>query len=309
MMGAAIWAGLAMAAASRWIRPGLIEILFLLGPWVVVPIAVNLVPAVANSRLSANIHRTSHSLILPMAALATASFFLPAGRVAGTLAGAWLLVCLLLAGEGLLRLLQYRQTSFSEFCFAAGEMYLLVGGSWLVISRLGIRPVGFDEPIVLLTAVHFHFAGFLSAVLAGLTYERSQTATWLELLRAALIAVVAGPAFLGVAFLVGPKLKILAALLIVAGQMGLAAAMLRVGISAGRGAGRWMLGISAACVVLGMALAATWAAGEYPLHPFVNLYQMARFHGVLNAVGFGLCGVLGWAQILRTDKSSREDRT
>ncbi len=160
-----------------------------------------------------------------------------------------------------------------------------------------MRPVGFEEPIVLLTAVHFHFAGFLSAVLAGLTYERSRAVWWSGLLRAALSGVVGGPAFLAVAFLVGPKLKLFAALAIVIGQFGLAAAMLRVGITVGRGLARWMLGISAGCVAAGMALAATWAAGEYPLHPFVNLHQMARFHGALNALGFGLCGLLGWSRI------------
>ena len=305
-LGAAVWTGLAVAASSEWSRLELTEILFLLAPLVVLPVAVNLVPPVPNCRMSANVRRVHDSVVLPAAALATASFLLPAGRLAAVLASAWLLVCLLLAGEGLPRLLRYHQKSFAQFCFAVGQVYLLVGASWLVISRRGLRPLGFDEPIVLLTAVHFHFAGFVSAVLAGLTYERSRAAPWAGPLRAALFGVTAGPAFLGVAFLVGPKLKLMAALLIATGQFGLAAAMFRAGIAAGQGLGRWMLGISAGCVVAGMALAATWASGEYPLHPFVNLDQMVRFHGVLNALGFGLCGLLGWAQILGASQSSRE---
>jgi hypothetical protein len=100
----------------------------------------------------------------------------------------------------------------------------------------------------------------------------------------------------------------MATLLIVTGQFGLAAAMFRAGITAAQGLGRWMLGISAGCVVAGMALAATWAAGEYPLHPFVRLDQMAGFYGVLNALGFSLCGLLGWAQILGASQLSREVR-
>jgi hypothetical protein len=55
-----------------------------------------------------------------------------------------------------------------------------------------------------------------------------------------------------------------------------------------------MLLLSSGCVVAGMALAATWALGEYPLEPFVELGRMERFHGTLNAVGFGICGLIGW---------------
>ncbi len=39
--------------------------------------------------------------------------------------------------------------------------------------------------------------------------------------------------------------------------------------------------------------------GEYPLHAFVNLEQMARYHGVLNSVGFGLCSLVGWSLLQR----------
>jgi len=44
-----------------------------------------------------------------------------------------------------------------------------------------------------------------------------------------------------------------------------------------------------------MILAVVWAIGEYPLEAFVNIRQMAEFHGVLNAVGFVVCGLLGWS--------------
>ena len=304
--GAAAWTALALAAAAGWIRLGLIETLFLLAPWIVVPLAARLVSPVGDHKLSVKIWRALDWLLLPAAILATASFLLAPGMPAALLASAWLVVCALFASDGVLRLWRYRAGSFTQFCFAVGEAYLLVGASWLVISRLGLQPLGFQEPVVLLTAVHFHFAGFLSAVLAGLAHESSRTTRWSGLLRAALFGVIVGPALLGVAFLVGPKLKLAAALLIVIGQFGLAAAMLRVATTTARGLGRWMLSISAGCVAAGMALAAIWAIGEFPLHPFVNLDQMARFHGVLNAVGFGLCGLLGWAQFIGASQSSRE---
>jgi hypothetical protein len=38
----------------------------------------------------------------------------------------------------------------------------------MVISRAGLRPQDFSHTIVLLTAVHFHFAGFVLPILSGL---------------------------------------------------------------------------------------------------------------------------------------------
>jgi YndJ-like protein len=137
-------------------------------------------------------------------------------------------------------------------------------------------------------------------VLAGLTYERLRQNKWVRLLRIALLAVVCGPGILGLAFLVGSKVKLVAAVMIALGQLGLAAAMARVGVAAKNGSGRWLLFVAGASVAGGMVLAAVWAIGEYPLQAFVNIRQMAEFHGVLNAVGFAVCGLLGWGQLRRT---------
>jgi hypothetical protein len=87
-----------------------------------------------------------------------------------------------------------------------------------------------------------------------------------------------------------------AALLIAVSQFGLAAGMLRVGLGA-RLSGRLLFGVAGGSVLLGMLLAATWAIGEYPLQPFVDIRQMAEFHGMLNALGFAVCGLLGWSQL------------
>jgi hypothetical protein len=233
-------------------------------------------------------------VLVAAASLTTVSFFLDNRNAAAWLASAWLLVCAGFAGDGLRRFVIAGTKSFSQFCFAVGEGYLLVAGAWLVASRAGLHVLVFREPIVLLTAVHFHFAGFASAVLAGLTYERFHESRWKAALQAALLAVVCGPAILGLAFLLGPKVKLAAALLIALGQFGLAGGMVRIGIVAKNGIGRFLLFVAGGSAALGMILAAVWAVGEYPLQAFVNIRQMAEFHGVLNAAGFVLCGLLGW---------------
>jgi hypothetical protein len=284
---------------SGWPQLGVIELLFLLAPWIVVPLATSLIPALGSSEPPTAQRPAVKWITFTAAALATISFFLPTGILAASFAGAWLLVCGFFAQRGLRRLWRHRPHSLSQFCFAAGEAYLIVGGTWLVASRLGLQPVGFQEPIVLLTAVHFHFAGFLSAVLAGLTYERLRETRWRKALGATLAGVVIGPGLLGLAFLVGHKVKLAAVVLIVAGQFGLATGMARVAFGIVNPVARAMLLLSSACVVAGMALAASWALGEYPLQPFVDLGRMERVHGTLNAIGFGICGLIGWMNTRR----------
>jgi hypothetical protein len=290
LLGSAVWIALAVASFSPRIHLGIIEVLFLLGPWIVVPLGTELIETGRDS--SGNSIR--NTVLFTAATLTTVSFFLDNRTAAAWFASAWLLICAGFAGEGVYRLVTPGTKTFTQFCFAAGEGYLLVAGVWLVASRAGFHPLGFQEPIVLLTGVHFHFAGFASAVLAGLTYERLRESRWKAAMRTAFSAVVCGPGILGLAFLLGPKLKLVAALLIAVGQLGLAAGMARVGIAAKHSSGRWLLFVAGASVAAGMVLATVWAIGEYPLQAFVNIRQMAEFHGVLNAVGFAVCGLIGW---------------
>jgi hypothetical protein len=281
---------LAVASFSPKAHLGIIEVLFLLGPWLVVPLGADLIKGTSNTESSGALDW----VLFAAASLTTASFFLDNRTAAAWFAGSWLLVCAVFAGDGLRRFVISGTNSLTQFCFAVGEGYLLVAGAWLVASRAGLQLLAFREPIVLLTAVHFHFAGFASAVLAGLTYERFLESRWKALLRVALLAVVCGPGILGLAFLLGPKVKLVAALLIAVGQLGLASGMVRLGLSAKNSNGRWLLVVAGASVAAGMILAAVWAIGEYPLQAFVNIRQMAEFHGILNAVGFAACGLMGW---------------
>lgn len=301
VVGAAAWLILLAGALLSFCRLSIFDLLFLLAPWVIVPLGLNLVPAQGH-RLSQVNALVVRYLFFPAAALTTASFFSKDGQSAGALVWLWLIVAAAVALDGLERFIRTRLQSFPEFCFALGEGYALVGGLWLVASRTGIHPFGFPEPIVLLTAIHFHYAGLMAAILAGLASSSMRTRLSL---RTALSCAVGGPGLLGLAFLVGPKLKLAAVCLMVIGECGIAFATLRVGLGKASGIGGCMLLIGSVCVIAGMALAGIWAVGEYPLHAFVTLEQMVRYHGVLNSVGFGLCSLVGWSLLQR--KRMREE--
>jgi hypothetical protein len=293
LLGFVVWLTLALASFAPRVHLGIIEVLFLLGPWIVVPLGADLVHGAGASKSNG----VRDWMLFTAASLTTVSFFLDNRTVAARFASSWLLVCGCFAGDGVRRFVISGKSSFTQFCFAAGEGYLLVAGAWLVASRAGLQLLAFREPIVLLTAVHFHFAGFASAVLAGLADRAFVGHRGHRILRAALLAVVLGPGILGLAFLLGPKVKLVAALLIALGQFGLAAGTARVGMAAQNSRGRWLLLVAGASVAAGMILAGVWAIGEYPLQAFVNIRQMAEFHGVLNAVGFVVCGLVGWTMV------------
>jgi hypothetical protein len=101
---------------------------------------------------------------------------------------------------------------------------------------------------------------------------------------------------------------LVAVTLIIIGQCGLAAGMARIGATIFRGTpasrsapssriSAIFLITAAASVAAAMIFAAIWALGEYPLHPMTDLYHMERIHGVLNSIGFGAIGLLGWIKL------------
>lgn len=55
-----------------------------------------------------------------------------------------------------------------------------------------------------------------------------------------------------------------------------------------------LLVLSALSTLAPMVLAVQWAIGSNYATPALSIPAMVRFHGIANAVGFALLGVLGW---------------
>src|SRR6266849_4589854 len=167
-LGAVVWVFLTMLAAMGKAPLGVIELLFLFAPLVVVPLGLALGRLVAPLELRV-IDRTARILQPVAAALVIGSFWFSPGWKAGALAGPWLIVSGLVALAGIASLVRDRSRSLAALAVNVGRIDLGIAGYWLVLSRLGSRPLGVQEPIVLLTAVHFHYTGFATSLLAGTT--------------------------------------------------------------------------------------------------------------------------------------------
>lgn len=64
---------------------------------------------------------------------------------------------------------------------------------------------------------------------------------------------------------------------------------------------RFMLLASAASLAAGMAVAAVYGVGELTGRDWIAVPRMAAIHGLLNAFGFTLCGLLGHLRLRRVD--------
>ena len=299
LLGGVVWGALAAGSLAGRIDLGTIELLLLLAPLVIVPLGLELSARLEIFPQSSSLERYARHAQFLGAPLAAASFWLLPGGAAASLASAWALVCGLLGTCGLLRLFRGGIGSLDAACGTLALIYLPVGGAWFVASRAGFSPLGFQEPIVLLTAIHFHYAGFAAPLIARATSSplSGSSGAVRRIFRLVAVGVLACPGLLAAGFIIGPRIKLAAALLLAVSQVGLAICVLAALGTVQRWLAKTLLAFSAGSAVFAMVLAGIWAVGEYPLQPFVNLPQMARLHGIANGFGFVLCGLLGWSVV------------
>jgi hypothetical protein len=295
-IGGTLWLGLLATTMFGRLGIGVIELLFLLGPLVVIPLGLELCSRCAHERELEIVIRVARRIQLPTAFCATASFWFLRGPASAALALVWFCFGTFVGICGLVSLIRGGLRSLKTTCMIVSFLYLPIGCAWLVASRLGLTPIGFQEPIVLLTAVHFHFAGFAAPLLvrAAEAGIRNGSIVARRCFKIVATGVVAGPGMLAAGFVIGPRLKLSGALLIACSEIGLALFFLAAIRALRPRIAQVLVAMSAASVLFAMPLAGIWAIGEFPLQPFVHLDEMARFHGTANALGFILCGLLGW---------------
>src|SRR6201998_1791959 len=210
LFGAAAWTAVAILAGLHLARVGIIELLFLFAPLVIVPLGLELARTVERA--------TDASLsgvlwvIQSFAAIAVcAALWIPSGLTAAVLSSLWLIACVLLVFS---RLLNRTRNGYSLLSFAVDVAHidLILGACWFVVSRTGWRPMGFQEPIILLTAVHFHYSGFATAILAASTLSTARPRTLRpSSLRVLVLLAVLLPFAVAAGFVFSPLLRFAAA--------------------------------------------------------------------------------------------------
>jgi hypothetical protein len=307
----------AVAGGALWLlawivlRPSPFEVtwarmLLLLGSLVLVPLGLFVVPVEGTDRVAVRLRRIVDVAHFPAALLFAAAYLLPQGILAAALALPWLAVTGLVALFGLRRLWRGSRR-LSELCLDAGLIYLAIGGAWAVSDRLGFRPLGFDPVIVLLTAIHFHYAGFALPLVTGLAARRLDGGT----ARLAGAGVIAGVPLVAVGITAtqlkaGPWIECLAAWVLAAAGVLSASLHLRLAlVPAEARRVRFLWAVAAVSLAGSMVLAAMYGSRFYAPLPWLDIPWMRAFHGTANALGFGLAGLLAWAMARSSGISRR----
>lgn len=281
LAGAAVWAALAVLARTGIARFGAIELLFLFAPLVIVPLGLELGRV---RGVTGTLGEIAGWLQPFGAALAVVAMWIPVGKWAGVAAAGWMVVCAVAATDGLIavwKILRRKRTGESPvpkqvslgtkvsptplvaLAIGVAKIDLAVGGAWLLASRMGWRPMGIQEPIGLLTAVHFHFAGFATATIAAATLgfaERFGEQRWL---RCVVPLVLGLPFLLAAGFVISPALRMSAAICFSASVAALAVFLRRWGRRAEDVVARIFLQVAAAAVFAAMLFSAAYAVVNF----------------------------------------------
>lgn len=289
---------LALAAACVLLRPDLMTAVLWLAVLVLVPEGMRLGRELTDSVARRPALAGWPAFLAGMLVIAAGA--LPVGWAAGLLALPWLAIALVGAGLAAVRLFGFPRRTVIANALDVAALLLLVGAGWIVVGRLGWR-FGFTDEIVRLTAVHFHYAGFLLPTLAACAAWRRPGGTT----TAILVTVTLGFGLVAIGIAFSPALELLGAAAMVVGCTALALEQLRAGLATRRPEIFAPLALSSAALVAGMSLAAVYALGEYRGQPWIDIATMIPTHGLTNALGFTGCGLIGWRRLVAYERPRR----
>lgn len=223
-------------------------------------------------------------------------FLYPPSMLSAVFAVPWFILRVAVVVDVMLtwRLLPVKTPEQLSFDFAF--IFPAIGAAWLVAHRANWTPGNFDPLIVLLTAAHFHHAGFTLPLMAGLN-AKARPGCWTRfscvsiLLGVPLVAIGITCTHFGVLSFVEP----FGVTILVIGALGVAVSQIQRGLEKESG-GLVRLGFVVSGVSLLVAMLLAMSFGLRYILPGLSLTmpQMWAIHGTLNAFGFGLCGILAW---------------
>lgn len=291
LLGAATW-----AALSVFFQLGTIEVLLSFSFLVLVPLSLYLTRTedlVGNPLRIFTLVMVCH---YPFAVAGTFSLVFEPGLLAGVLAVAWLVYTVLLGSYGLVRLLARGWRPMEELLIDAAFIYVVMGGVWLVLHRFAVEGLPFPSVIVLLTAIHFHYSAFLVPIFTGMLgrYMNREKLKFPGFSGVAL-GVIAGPMLVAAGINFGGGLEFLSVIIYVIILYWLAIGTV-VAMLQGKGSmyGRLLVAISSVALIVTMALSFLYSYGLTFGNVLLTIPDMVDLHGIGNAFGYGLLGLLGW---------------
>ncbi|HEY3555821.1 MAG TPA: YndJ family protein [Kribbella sp.] len=243
-----------------------------LGMLIVVPLGLTLLPT----------RTTSTRWWFAFAVPGAVALWLPRGPLSIALASVYFAGTLVLVGLAARHFFRHRKLSARQVALYTALATPSVAALALVAERSSYELFGFNLTVLSLTVAHFHFAGFAAALMAYLAADGL-----------AAVSVPLGTAIVLLGFFLGDPVELAGAVVLTTGMWLVGSNLWQRSRRADRSTAI-LLVVSGSVLVVTMLLAVTWALGHVVDTPYLPLPWMVATHGVANAVGFALCGVLAF---------------
>lgn len=238
-----------------------------------------------------------HQWVLPAGLFHLPGLLLPNGWWAGLFSLPWLLLAIA-ASIAVIKRSHIRQAA--HLIRVSAYLFWIVGAFWNSCSHFGVQPLNFSPVIVLLTAAHFHFAGFLLTSLLVYLVESRTISSYLTsiLFSIELIAIPLTAVGIVLTHYTGQLLiESIGGIMTAIAGGGISLSFFYLGIRKTRAL--WIIGST--LLFLGMVLAFLYASrGAFPIAG-LDIPFMYRVHGSTNALALGLL-------VLQTFLSERQHK-
>ena len=300
--GAVVWLASVAAAWAGYLDLDVVDHYVGLAALVFVPLGLGLAATSRRSGGTSLPYRVAVAGQFPATALVLGALVSPVGSLpAVLLVLPWLAVAAAIGAFGLWRLRSRGLRPLPELSIDAATLYLPVGAVALLLHAAGVG-LGFEPIIVQLTAVHYHYAGFVLPLVAGLAGRAvaDEDGRFRDDVRGLIgatttLVIVVNLALIAVGITFSPLVEVVAvAFFTVAVAAFAVVVILPVSRTLPTVPGGLLL-LAALAIVGTMALALAYGYSAFPLTGrLITIGEMVRWHGSVNAFGFALPALLAF---------------
>ncbi|WP_158217592.1 YndJ family protein [Lottiidibacillus patelloidae] len=200
----------------------------------------------------------------------------------------YLLFTIIVAIYAISRFLHRGFINFEEFAIDLGLMYLAIGGVWFFAYTAELD-TGFSALLTWLTAIHFHYSAFLLPIFVGFLGRIYKPKSYVLICSLILIS----PLVVAIGITYSRTVEVLSVLIYIVAIYSLIAYAFQANFS--HTLQKWLVRISFSAIGVTIIFSLFYAFGNYTGNVVIDIYFMLQFHGVVNAIFFGLLGIIGWS--------------
>ncbi|WP_421384958.1 YndJ family protein [Bacillus salacetis] len=202
----------------------------------------------------------------------------------------WVLFTLLLAAAAVLRVLERGVQIIEETAIDTAFLYLPLGSLWLLAYGMKFDVLGFSGLIVLLTAIHFHYSAFAIPLFTGMLKRR--TTSFQTLHNSIAVIVIASPMTIALGITYSDFLEFTSVLIYTVAIYLYAFLVFKYKWKSY--AGKIPVILSSVILISTISFSLVYSFGAVTPFSTLTISEMIYIHGLTNAIGVTLLGLIGW---------------